>query len=153
MKVYRSRRSILLGGFLWGVILGSLVIIPINKWAHSPFIITYTFVLAVVSIVWFGIRYKIIGDDLLVLVGPFTFLSIPITSIISLNRSYNPLSSPAASLRRVLLKFRGGEVLISPKNEKAFVQDLKEINSSIYCGINWERENESILTRFVYAIL
>ncbi|MEQ9009162.1 MAG: PH domain-containing protein, partial [Ekhidna sp.] len=116
-------------------------------------LITYSIILLFVSLIWFGIRYQIKDQCLLILIGPIRLYSIPIEKIESINRSYNPLSSPAASLKRMKVNFDGGMVLISPKYEKQFVKNLKEINPDIYNGISWENENESILTRFVYSIL
>ncbi|WP_425392944.1 PH domain-containing protein [Ekhidna sp.] len=149
MKVYRSRKSILLGAFIWGVLLLPLLI----DGNGIIFLSFYTLILGFVAIIWFGIAYKINDSLLWIMIGPLCVYKIAIDEIQSVNRSYNPLSSPAASLRRMLVTFKGGEILISPKNEKKFVAHLKEINPTIYCGISWEKENESIFTRFVYAIL
>lgn len=153
MKVYRSRRSILLGIFLWAVLLAPVFgMLPFSG-SGIIFLAIYSVVLAFVGVIWFGINYQVRGTILWVMIGPACLYKVDIKDIESINRSYNPLSSPAASLRRILVKFKGGELLISPKNERGFVQELKEINNSIYCGISWEKENESILTRFVYSIL
>lgn len=61
--------------------------------------------------------------------------SVSISSITSIKRSYNPLSSPAASLKRLRLDLRRSEkfpfVLISPVRETVFIDELKAINPNI----------------------
>lgn len=55
--------------------------------------------------------------------------------IATIKRSYNPLSSPAASLKRLEVKFhnkgRIETVFISPVREGEFIEKLKNINPNI----------------------
>ncbi|WP_370090192.1 PH domain-containing protein [Ekhidna sp.] len=146
--VYYSRRSWVLGIFLWGIIGFSYYHVGVDRLGLLDF-----FILSFVSILWFGLRYEIKEGSLLIKIGPFKIYTISIGEIISINRSYNPLSSPAVSLKRIKIDFKKSSVLISPSKERDFIQNLKEINPDIYCGISWKEENESILARFVYSIL
>ena len=60
--------------------------------------------------------------------------TINIDDIISIKRSYNPLSSPASSLKRLKIteeKNRLKIILISPVREQEFLSLLKEINPNI----------------------
>ena len=148
MKVYHSRKSWILGFFLWGTIGFSYYLVGVENFGLIDALI-----MIFVSFLWFGLKYVIDKKALLVKIGPFAVYRIAIEEIVSINRSFNPLSSPAASLKRIKVDFGKGSALISPSNEKKFVSDLKKINPSIYCGISWDKENESILARFVYAIL
>ena len=56
-----------------------------------------------------------------------------IKDIVSVKRSYNPLSSPAGSLKRLNIHFASGSTfwLISPVREKGFVEALRAINPKI----------------------
>ena len=62
-----------------------------------------------------------------------------ITNIISVERSYNPLSSPAASLKRLSISLGGKAkfpyMLISPVREKEFIEELKILNPNIFVRI------------------
>ena len=61
--------------------------------------------------------------------------SVEIKNIISVERSYNPLSSPAASLKRLRIgiggKARVSYMLISPVREQEFIEELKAVNPDI----------------------
>jgi hypothetical protein len=59
--------------------------------------------------------------------GPIRYKSIDIQTIRKMELSNNPLSSPAASLRRLAIYYnKWGYVLISPKNREAFINDVLE---------------------------
>ena len=53
-------------------------------------------------------------------------LDIPYSSIRSAEKSNNPLSAPALSLKRIRIEHNKGFTLISPKNRKQFIQLLME---------------------------
>lgn len=61
--------------------------------------------------------------------------TVEIKDIESVERSYNPLSSPAASLKRLSIRLGGKSkypfMLISPVREKEFLEELKAINPDI----------------------
>ncbi len=73
-------------------------------------------------------------------------VTIDITKITAIKRSYNPLSSPAASLKRLEIKFHHKGLpmtaLISPVRESEFIENLKEINPNIKINIS---QNQNIL--------
>ncbi|MEG0697900.1 MAG: PH domain-containing protein, partial [Algoriella sp.] len=57
---------------------------------------------------------------------------IDINSITKISKTNNPISSPALSLDRIEIFYnKYDSVIISPKNEQEFIQDLQKINSSI----------------------
>jgi hypothetical protein len=64
------------------------------------------------------------------------FWSCNLSHIASVERSYNILSSPACSLKR--LKIRGVNifVLISPAREQEFLDTLKKANPDIYIRVH-----------------
>ena len=65
--------------------------------------------------------------------------SVEIKNIKSVERSYNPLSSPAASLKRLRIDLRGKAkfpyMLISPVREQEFIEELKAVNPDIYVRV------------------
>ena len=86
-----------------------------------------------------GIRYIISGSKLLLKIWFIPGWSVDIAYILSVKRSYNLLSSPAGSLKRLCVNFRGKikfpHMLISPLCEKEFIKELKVVNPSILINI------------------
>ncbi len=82
-----------------------------------------------ILIYFFVVRIKYVLDDekLVIFMGPIRYKSIDIQTIRKMELSNNPLSSPAASLRRLAIYYnKWGYVLISPKNREAFINDVLE---------------------------
>lgn len=79
-----------------------------------------------------SIRYTIHNDQLQVKSGVLYTLTIPIASITAVKASRNPISSPAASLDRMSVRYGSGQsVLISPAEKQAFLNHLLRINPNI----------------------
>jgi hypothetical protein len=73
------------------------------------------------------IKYELDDEKLVIFMGPIRYKSIDIQTIRKMELSNNPLSSPAASLRRLAIYYnKWGYVLISPKNREAFIKDVLE---------------------------
>jgi hypothetical protein len=96
-----------------------------------------------VVLVLLGMRYIISGDRLYIKMFFSSFESINIANIISVKRSYNPLSSPASSLKRLRIDYRMVKrkkylylyMLISPVREQEFIDELKDVNSDISVNV------------------
>jgi hypothetical protein len=75
--------------------------------------------------VLYGTDYTVSADDLHIRSGPFRF-RVPLQEIESVAPSRNPLSSPACSLDRLLIRYRDGRrrVLVSPEDKLSFLQAL-----------------------------
>jgi hypothetical protein len=80
----------------------------------------------------------IVDDKLYLKIWMITCSQVRIADIVLVKRSYNPLSSPAASLKRLCLyckKYLGTVnqicFLISPVREQEFLDILKSINPDI----------------------
>ena len=83
-------------------------------------------VLGLLTWLYFSTRYTISGDFLLVKAGPFSWV-IPIDDIVSVEPTRNPMSSPALSLDRLLIRYgHSAELLISPKDKSGFMTELKK---------------------------
>ena len=146
-KVFRSRISVL----LIGVVLAILIPVSIPMFLYNIheglYVLGGTLLLIVFSFT--GMRY-IISEDKLYLKAWFIPMgSANIADIISVERTYNPFSSPAASLKRLCIRFEKGVKylnwmtwqtspvwLISPVREKEFIEDLKNINPNIDVNIS-----------------
>lgn len=88
--------------------------------------------LAFVAYTLFGTVYTIRGMQLHVRSGFFKMAPIEITSMQRIRRSNNPVSAPAASFRRLEIKYgKGKYVLVSPKDEAAFIQALQAVHPEI----------------------
>ncbi|WP_019540347.1 PH domain-containing protein [Proteiniphilum acetatigenes] len=136
-KVFRSRISVLLLGFTLAIFIPCTI--PMIKHMIIPglFIMGGSFLFIV--ILFTGMRYIISGDKLFVKIGNIPCGSVKITNIISVERSYNPLSSPAASLKRLSISLDGKAkfpyMLISPVREKEFIEELKMLNPNIFVRV------------------
>ena len=133
-KVFRSRISVLLIAFML------LTFIPIFMIALPPLIryedygMLWIFGVIVLPIIpiFTGMRYVISGDKLLIKMCFIPCGSIDIADIVAVERSYNVLSSPAASLKRLRIYCAtGAGCLISPVREREFIEALKAINPDI----------------------
>ena len=84
-------------------------------------------VLSLVFLMFKSIKYKINEETLQI-----WWTKIDIKSIKKIYSTNNPLSSPALSLDRIAVVYnKFDEILISPKNREAFVQELLKINPNI----------------------
>lgn len=68
-----------------------------------------------------GTKYTVDKDELKIVSGPFSW-KIAIASIDQIKTSHSFISSPALSLDRLEIKYRGNQsILISPKDKDAFL--------------------------------
>ncbi len=90
-----------------------------------------------VILIFGGMHYVISGNRLYLKMWFISNGSVDIADIVSVRRSYNPLSSPAGSLKRLCIRFRKGAKypnlywLIAPVREGEFIEDLKAVNPDI----------------------
>ncbi len=143
---YRSRISVMLFVFIFGALVSPLIRDGEKIFAKGiiPGII-YLFIVLICLLVFVSINYTINENSLIVRGFGFKMATIDIARIKTIKRSYNPLSSPAASLKRLEVKFyHKGRVqsgLISPVREEEFINKLKEINPHIQVTISQKRNN------------
>lgn len=73
------------------------------------------------------IHYILKVDQIIIKMGPITYKKIEINSIRKIQLSNNPLSAPAASLRRIAIHYnQWGFILISPQNREAFIEEVEK---------------------------
>ena len=89
-------------------------------------LITGVFIGVVMALLSVPCHYTLTGDALIIKCGLFG-RTIPLNKIHDAEKSYNPLSSPALSLKRIAIRGANGKLfaLISPKDRDVFIADLK----------------------------
>ena len=88
----------------------------------------------------FGLRYVISENKLYIkMCWVIPFGSVSVAYITSVRRSYNLLSSPAASLKRLLVCSKQGDKLISPVREQEFFDALIKINPDISIRVDGKK--------------
>ena len=116
----------------------------------NPFNLAIFLIVGFLVFFLFGIRYVITKSQLIFKLWFITYGKVNITSIVSIKRSYSPLSSNAGSLRRLYCELDDTSkypfLLISPKNESRFLQLLKQLNPKIDVKVQTENEILRILT-------
>lgn len=130
MKVYKSKIGIELVipiSVLFSWIIYTSVIE--KKWM-GLFIIILTSVF--ICYTFLSIKYKIEKENLNIKCGFFGSKNIDIKTILKISETHNLLSSPAGSIDRLEIVYnKFDSILVSPKDKKAFIEDLKIINPTI----------------------
>lgn len=135
-KTFRSRQSVLLIIILVATLIIPLIQMIRNNDTSGLWILSATILFVV--LIFMGIRYTISDNTLSVKVFYIPAGKEKISDIKSIKRSYNPLSSPAASLKRLRIDYGANKLymLISPANEKKFIDELKQINPNIKVSVS-----------------
>jgi len=140
MKIYKSKLgleliipiSILLGSGLYFSFMD-------KKW-NSLFILSI--VILFISYIFLSIKYTIEKENLNIKCGFLIKKNIDIKKIKKISETYNPLSSPAASIDRLEIVYnKFDSILISPKDKKTFIDDLRKINPSI--EVNYRKNKKT----------
>ena len=125
-KVFRSRISVLLIVLILTIFIPTFI--PMFKYKTYGGLYISGVVLVFIILIFSGMRYVISDGKLYVKMWFIPNGSVNIADIVTVNRSYNPLSSPAASLKRLCIN---SYWLISPVREEKFIDELKAINPNI----------------------
>lgn len=118
------------------LILGSsllLVLVPVWEWMYNNssikriiFISLFTIPTALLLLVlFFNIKYTLTADTLLVKNG-FSTQSISLKDITYITPTSSTLSAPALSLDRIEIIYKGGSIVISPKDKDGFYHAIQE---------------------------
>jgi len=139
-KIFRSRISILLIGIILLLCLPGLIPMIRSGNIFNPgfYIIAGVFVFVV--LLFCGMRYELTENHLIFKMWGVVGFKIPLSVIISVERSYNLLSSPAGSLKRLKIRMKKGYkypyALVSPVREQEFLEALKKHNPDIYIRVS-----------------
>ncbi len=103
----------------------------------------YIFTMLIIALLFLTISYTITDNSIAVRMLGTNWATIPISRIKTIKRSYNPISSPAASLKRLEVKYLNNGIvtsaLISPVREAEFLEKIKEINPNIEIRVTDKR--------------
>lgn len=129
--VYPSKRDAWLAVVLWisiaTMLFGAWVVWQVP--GRSPYQLAWTavFLLFAGFVAWLlhGTRYELQGEVLVIRAGPIRW-SRSVHAIREVSPTRNSLSSPALSLDRLAVRFRGQKlpVMISPLRREEFLADL-----------------------------
>jgi hypothetical protein len=124
---FTSRRDGWLVALLWGA---SLVDFAVAGWLllgteRAPgFVAPLLIVAGVFQLhVLHAIHYTFEGDALVVRASLFRW-RVPLAAIDSVEPTRNPLSSPAASLDRLLIRHGAKQIMLSPEDRAGFLRAL-----------------------------
>lgn len=121
----------------WELVIPILLIIAVSNFSAIKSeswkaLIAPVLILGFVLVVIFGIRYRIDSQKLYVQNSIFGTTKININDISRIEKTWNPLSSPAPSIfGRVQIYYTNGSIIISPKNYEEFKNELLKINPNI----------------------
>lgn len=135
MKTYRSRVSIMLIVFLY---LLCFALIAYTCFFNAQVGFQFGFVTTMLSIVTlivlflcFGIKYVIDGHELQIKCMGLMLAWLDIRTITGFKENHNPLSAPAASLKRLYIYYGNGDVInISPRNQEEFIAEINAIRNA-----------------------
>ncbi len=130
-KRYESKRD----GWIVALILGGagmMVFAAVSLWfvpagMNYRLGMTALMLLAAAFMLWvlYGTYYVLEPAQLAIHAGPFHW-RVPLEAIEGVTPTHNPLSSPACSLDRLRIRYRGARfgVMISPMDKMVFLHDL-----------------------------
>ena len=126
---YPSTRDWWITAIIWGSV--ATLVVPLAGLAAPPIAGSRLLSVAVplagaVFMLWilYGTFYVFSGDRLVIRCGPFRF-AVPLSEIDSVEPTSNPLSSPACSLDRLLLRYGTRRMMISPADKAGFLAELQ----------------------------
>lgn len=122
----------------WELILLIIAILtssfyPVQQEHLTQAILTLLGVVLLVLFLFFTIKYQLNGEILIIKNSIFETTRIPISSITKIEKTWNPISSPAPSiLGRIYVHYQNGKrIIISPRDIPEFVNILRKINPDI----------------------
>jgi len=129
--VFEPKRDAWIVALIWAGALFCAYGALIQFTSPGPFLLKVAVLLflgsAAVFMVWilYQIDYTLTDDNLVVRCGPIRY-GVPLARIDSVRPTRNPLSSPAPSLDRLLIKWNDGrrKIIISPARKTDFLREL-----------------------------
>ncbi|WP_157986389.1 PH domain-containing protein [Chitinophaga alhagiae] len=129
MKTYRSKIDTWLVLFVFSLLL----VVEITLVAQRLWVTSIIIMLVIFFIIhlFLNTYYTLTANKLQITCGWLYKKDIPLQSIRKIMRTRNPLSAPALSLDRLLVFFDRQQVMISPADKEAFLQDIQTRNPAI----------------------
>jgi hypothetical protein len=140
-KVYPSKVGLEL--LIPVLLISGAGIVPVIKDGDWIKLVVPIGILILFIAVLYSISYEIKGE-VLVVKSFFWFKKvIPIASVTGIEETYNPISAPAASLKRLEIRYdRFNSIIISPKDRMGFITHLKELSPAIEVKVKKWKEKD-----------
>lgn len=133
MTIYRSRISIFLVVSIVVPLLAALVIMCLPGQFDLIGLIVLILVALLIAYLFWQTKYAIHEDMLYVSTGIGRPDVYDLKDLSRIAPSRSLLSAPALSLKRIRLSFSDGrEVLISPRQQDAFLAEIRKINPKVH---------------------
>jgi len=124
MKIYKSEIDMWLIGVFIGTLLLPFILAAAFGGPFWPALIICGAVAMFIIWLYQATKYIVTPDEITVHAGLYK-VNIPLTSIVSVTPSRDPLSSPAFSLNRLEIRYnKDKRILISPKDRERFLSDI-----------------------------
>lgn len=131
MKVFKSKIDLWLLLIIYVPVTVAMVMGIVDKqWEMLAINIC---IIAVVTYLFTGAKYIINNNILYIKIGAIQVEKLDIHKIKKIEKTFNPLSAPALSLKRLKLSYGEsfGYTLISPKEREQFINAILEINPCV----------------------
>ena len=113
------------------LVLGTVMAILILNSIWIGIVVCGLIILLITNI-YTGTFYKITTDNrLLIKCGILETFEIDIKEIEWIKKTKELSNAPALSIDRLEINYKGGRVLVSPKDKKRFIDDLRKLNPKI----------------------
>ena len=137
-KYFPSARSTALGIFIWGILM-VVFVISFNEAFKNPntsdiliLLAFWILIFIFMGSVWFKTGYFVSDQKIIVKIGPIVHCRIDIDQITDITKTNSWLSAPANSLNRLAIKsYDKLLVMVSPKDQKIFIETLLTVNPKI----------------------
>jgi hypothetical protein len=106
------------------VVIGAVLLKPGDPLTATITIITSSLVVALIISIMIGTHYTVTRDLLVIRSGPFRF-KVALHQIESVRESRSPLSSPALSMDRLLIRYgKRRRIMVSPDDKAGFLKAI-----------------------------
>src|SRR5688572_26563805 len=133
---FPSKRDAWLSIVLWAASTSCVVAAIVNVMRRDSSVEDVVVLIALCGvaglILWvlYGTHYRFSGETLDIRSGPFRF-RVPLREVVSVEPSRNPLSGPACSLDRLLIRYGHRQILVSPEDRSGFLDALARGGSQL----------------------
>ncbi len=106
------------------VVIAAVLLQPGDPLTATITIIASSLVVALIISIMIGTHYTVTRDLLVIRSGPFRF-NVPLHQIESVRESRSPLSSPAMSMDRLLVRYgKRRRIMVSPDDKAGFLKAI-----------------------------
>lgn len=132
--LFNSQKDIVYSLLVWGsiVFISLLTIFNLSLTILGVLVgVSGSLIVGLILWIWFDTNYRVEEKYIKVSHGPFKD-KIAIQSISSISKKKSLLATPSLAMNRLSLRYsRYGEVMVSPKSEKEFIDSLLAKNPQI----------------------